>query len=143
MKLVIVIPTYNERENIRELIRALQERLQNVAYSAHILVVDDNSPDGTADAVRSLMGESANLHLITGEKRGLGVAYIRGMQHALDVLSADVVVEMDADFSHDPADLPRLLEALALPADFVIGSRYVPGGSIPSTWGWHRRLNCP
>jgi dolichol-phosphate mannosyltransferase len=139
LKLVIVLPTYNERENIQALIPALQEQLRAVPYLAHILVVDDNSPDGTGAAVRSLMGESVNLHLITGEKHGLGVAYIRGMQHALDALAADVVVQMDADFSHDPADLPRLLKTLELPADFVIGSRYVPGGSIPSNWSWQRR----
>jgi dolichol-phosphate mannosyltransferase len=141
LKLVVVLPTYNERENIQALIPALQRQLHVVPYGAHILVVDDNSPDGTGAAVRLLMREHTNLHLITGEKRGLGAAYIRGMQHALEVLSADVVVEMDADFSHDPADLPRLLETLSLPADFVIGSRYVAGGSIPSTWGWHRRMN--
>jgi dolichol-phosphate mannosyltransferase len=141
MTLVIVLPTYNERENIRALIPALREQLRVLPYAAHILVVDDNSPDGTGEVVLSLMHEWANLHLITGEKQGLGAAYIRGMQHALEVLSADVIVEMDADFSHDPADLPRLLKALASPADFVIGSRYIPGGSIPSTWKWHRRAN--
>jgi dolichol-phosphate mannosyltransferase len=141
LKLVIVLPTYNERENILALVPALQESLRAVPYQSHILVVDDNSPDGTADAVRSLMQEHRNLHLITGEKRGLGAAYIRGMQHALAVLGADVVVEMDSDFSHDPADLPRLLKTLDSPADFVIGSRYVPGGSIPSSWGWQRRAN--
>jgi dolichol-phosphate mannosyltransferase len=141
LKLVIVLPTYNERENIQALIPALQEQLRGLPYLAHILVVDDNSPDGTGDAVRSLMGEYVNLHLITGEKRGLGAAYIRGMQHALAVLTADVVVQMDADFSHDPADLPRLLKTLDLPADFVIGSRYVRGGSIPSNWSWQRKAN--
>jgi dolichol-phosphate mannosyltransferase len=141
LKLVIVLPTYNERENIQALIPALQDTLRAVPYQSHILVVDDNSPDGTADAVRSLMKEHGNLHLITGEKRGLGAAYIRGMQHALAALGADVVVEMDSDFSHDPADLPRLLKTLDAPADFVIGSRYVPGGSIPSSWSWQRRAN--
>ncbi len=139
-KLVILLPTYNERENIQALISAVQQQVRLTPYAAHILVVDDNSPDGTGEAVRALMQESANLHLIIGEKRGLGAAYIRGMQHAMDVLAADVIVQMDADFSHDPADLPRLLKMLESPADFVIGSRYVSGGSIPSTWGWHRRV---
>lgn len=139
--LVIVLPTYNERDNIRALIPALQEQLRVLPYVAHILVVDDNSPDGTGNVVRSLMRDRENVHLISGEKRGLGAAYIRGMQHALAVLSADIVVEMDADFSHDPADLPRLLQTLDLPADFVIGSRYVRGGSIPNSWSWHRRAN--
>jgi dolichol-phosphate mannosyltransferase len=139
--LVIVLPTYNERENIQALIPALLEELRRVPYVSHILVVDDNSPDGTADAVRALMRESPSLHLLSGAKRGLGAAYVRGMRHALTALSADVVVQMDADFSHDPADVPRLLHALAQPADFVIGSRYVRGGSIPSNWGWHRKAN--
>jgi dolichol-phosphate mannosyltransferase len=139
--LVIVLPTYNERENIQALIPALLKELRRVPYVSHILVVDDNSPDGTADAVRALMRESPSLHLLSGAKRGLGAAYVRGMRHALTALSADVVVQMDADFSHDPADLPRLLHALAQPADFVIGSRYVRGGSIPSNWGWHRKAN--
>jgi dolichol-phosphate mannosyltransferase len=139
MKLVIVLPTYNERENVQALIPMLQKQLQVVPYAAHILVVDDNSPDGTGEVVRSLMHEWSNLHLITGRKQGLGVAYIRGMKHALDVLAADVIVEMDADFSHDPADLPRLLKMLDLPADFVIGSRYVPGGSTPRSWSWQRK----
>src|ERR1700733_1725117 len=139
--LVIVLPTYNERENIRTLIPALLQQLRLVSYVSHILVVDDNSPDATADAVRALMRESPSLHLLSGAKRGLGAAYVRGMRHALTALSADVVVQMDADFSHDPADVPRLLHALAQPADFVIGSRYVRGGSIPSNWGWHRKAN--
>jgi dolichol-phosphate mannosyltransferase len=141
VNLVVVLPTYNERENIQALIPAIQEQLSTTSYRAHILVVDDNSPDRTGDAVRALMSSYDNVHLISGAKQGLGAAYIRGMQHALTVLAADVVVEMDADFSHDPKDLPRLLKALELPADFAIGSRYVPGGSIPSNWGWQRRAN--
>jgi dolichol-phosphate mannosyltransferase len=141
MRLVIVVPTYNECENVQALIPALEEQLRLLPHAAHILVVDDNSPDGTGAAVRALMQSRPNLHLLTGEKQGLGAAYIRGMRHALTALAADLVVEMDADFSHDPADLPRLLKAVEAPVDFVIGSRYVPGGSIPSTWAWHRRLN--
>jgi dolichol-phosphate mannosyltransferase len=141
LNLVVILPTYNERANIQALIPQLQEHLCAVPYHAQILVVDDNSPDRTGEAVRALQEIYPNLHLISGPKQGLGAAYIRGMQHALSALSADVVVEMDADFSHDPADLPRLLKALDLPADFVIGSRYVPGGSIPSNWGWQRKAN--
>ena len=81
------------------------------------------------------MGRYANLHLLTGEKQGLGAAYIRGMTYALKELRAEAVMEMDADFSHKPEDVPRLLAALDAGADFVIGSRYVPGGSIPDNWG--------
>jgi dolichol-phosphate mannosyltransferase len=106
----------------------------------HVLVVDDNSPDGTQEVVRSIMETEPNMHLVTGQKRGLGDAYIRGMRYALDVMQADVIFEMDADLSHKPSDVPRLLKTLEEGADFVIGSRYVKGGSIPAEWGILRRL---
>ncbi len=141
MKVVVIIPTYNERENIGHLIEALEVQFASIPHDMHILVVDDTSPDGTAEAVRVLMPTHANLHLLMGRKEGLGAAYIRGMEHALGDLEADAVFEMDADFSHKPEDVPRLLSALEDGADFVIGSRYVPGGSIPSEWGLVRRMN--
>jgi len=139
MKIVIILPTYNEHDNIRWLIPALAEQFAGLNHDMHLLVVDDNSPDGTADAVRELMAAYPNLHLITGEKKGLGAAYIRGMTYALKELQAEAVMEMDADFSHKPADVPRLLAVLDQGADFVIGSRYVPGGSIPDNWGRLRK----
>ena len=135
MKIVIILPTYNEKDNIRLLIPALWKQFAELKHEMHVLVVDDHSPDGTADAVREMMATYPNLHLITGEKEGLGAAYIRGMTYALKELQAEAVMEMDADFSHKPADVPRLLAALDEGADFVIGSRYVPGGSIPENWG--------
>jgi len=141
MNIVIIIPTYNERDNISILVAALQDEFRRLRHDMHILVVDDNSPDGTGELVRELMREHPNLHLITGEKQGLGAAYSRGIEYALNMMDADAVFEMDADFSHDPADIPRLLTELERGADFVIGSRYVLGGSIPEEWGWHRRLN--
>jgi len=141
MRVVIVLPCYNERQNIIPLMAALQREFGALSHDMHILVVDDNSPDGTAELVRAFMRDNGNVHLISGTKRGLGDAYIRGMSHALSELDADAIFEMDADFSHDPADVPRLLQALENGADFVIGSRYVPGGTIPETWGWFRRLN--
>ena len=140
MRVVIVIPTYNEAENIEPLLAALRTETHELYYQVLILVVDDNSPDGTADLVRGMMVSDPNLHLITGEKQGLGAAYIRGMRYALNSLNAQAVMEMDADFSHKPEDVPRLIEALEAGADFVIGSRYVLGGSIPDNWGWRRRL---
>ena len=141
MKIVIIIPTYNERENIVLMVRALQQQFPNIPHDMHILVVDDNSPDGTADAVRAESPAWPNLHMITGTKQGLGAAYIRGMKHAVEQLNADSVMEMDADFSHKPADVPRLIAALDDGADFAIGSRYVPGGSIPDDWSFLRRMN--
>ncbi len=141
MKIVIILPTYNERENIVPLIRALQEQFPKVRHHMQILVVDDSSPDGTADLVRQERQQNPEVvFLLTGNKQGLGAAYIRGMKHAVFEMRADAVMEMDADFSHKPSDVPRLLEALDQGADFVIGSRYIPGGSIPSDWGLLRRL---
>src|SRR3984893_11237796 len=141
MKVVIVLPTYNERGNIAALLTSLQAEFQRLHHEMHILVVDDNSPDGTAGLVRQAMRDQPNVHLITGEKAGLGTAYIRGMRHAINELGAAVVFEMDADFSHNPADVPRLLATLEDSADFVIGSRHVKGGSIPAEWSLWRKLN--
>ncbi|MDH4164635.1 MAG: glycosyltransferase family 2 protein [Nitrospirota bacterium] len=141
MKIVIILPTYNERDNIVLLISALQQQFTGIKHDMNILVVDDNSPDGTADIVRAEMAKAKNIFLITGKKEGLGAAYIRGMKHAINELGADAVMEMDADFSHKPEDVPRLIAALDEGADFVIGSRYVPGGKIPDNWSFLRRMN--
>ncbi|MEJ2092418.1 MAG: glycosyltransferase family 2 protein [Syntrophobacterales bacterium] len=140
MRIVIIIPTYNEAENIEPLLAALRTQTRELPHQVLIMVVDDNSPDGTADRVRAMMASDPEVHLLTGEKQGLGEAYIRGMRYALDTLGAEAVLEMDADFSHKPEDVPRLIAALEANADFVIGSRYVSGGSIPDNWGWWRRL---
>jgi dolichol-phosphate mannosyltransferase len=141
MKIVVILPTYNEKENIGLMISALQEQFVKIRHDMNILVVDDNSPDGTADVVRLAAEKASNIFLITGQKQGLGAAYIRGMKHAVNELHADAVMEMDADFSHKPADVPRLIAALDEGADFVIGSRYVPGGKIPADWSFLRRMN--
>lgn len=139
LKVVVIIPTYNEARNIAPLVEALHEQFASLQHDMNVLVVDDNSPDGTADVVRSLQRRYAKLELIEGKKSGLGAAYVRGMAHAISQMSADVVFEMDADFSHDPRDVARLLHEIDNGADFVIGSRYVKGGSIPGNWGLVRR----
>ena len=141
MRVVLIIPTFNERGNIGRLIDELQAIFVSISHEMQILVVDDNSPDGTAEVVRAHQNRWPNLQLLPGDKRGLGAAYIRGMHYALNAMHADAVFEMDADFSHKPSDVPRLLTALEQGADFAIGSRYVRGGSIPREWGLHRRLN--
>jgi dolichol-phosphate mannosyltransferase len=141
MRVVLIIPTFNERGNIGRLIDELQAIFVSISHEMQILVVDDNSPDGTAEVVRAHQNRWPNLQLLPGDKRGLGAAYIRGMHYALNAMHADAVFEMDADFSHKPCDVPRLLTALEHGADFAIGSRYVRGGSIPREWGLHRRLN--
>jgi len=141
MKAVIVIPTYNEKENIGPLIEELQKVFGRIrGYSMSILVVDDNSPDGTADVVREKMKTYRNVDLITGKKEGLGAAYVRGFKYAIGTLKADVVFEMDADFQHDPQDIPRFLDKIKEGYDYVLGSRYVSGGSIPKDWGIQRKF---
>lgn len=141
MKLVVIMPTYNEAENIIPMMEALQSAFRDINHSCEILVVDDNSPDGTGDRVRDYARDHSGVQLLSGTREGLGAAYLRGMNHAMEVMAADAVFEMDADFSHDPADLKRLVAELDDGADFVIGSRYVSGGTIPKEWGFMRKLN--
>jgi dolichol-phosphate mannosyltransferase len=142
MKIVVISPTYNEKENIEKMIPILEDevfpKVKN--HEMFLLIPDDNSPDGTGDVVRKYMKKWENIYLLGGEKRGLGAAYIRGMQYAMGELKADAVIEFDADFQHDPHDIPRLIEAMDEGADHVIGSRYVPGGSIPKEWGLDRKI---
>ena len=138
-RVCFVIPTYNEALNISSLLARLTQLYggTDVAF----LVVDDESPDGTARLVREFAsGTDGRVCLLEGKRRGLGDAYVRGITHAMDVLGADVVVQMDADFSHDPADAGRLLERVADGADVAIGSRYVAGGSLDERWNLRRRL---
>lgn len=140
--IVVIVPTYNERENIGGLIDILvgEEFPKVKNHKMYLLVVDDTSPDGTGRIVREKMKEYKNIHLLTGKKRGLGNAYIRGMKHAMDKLSADVVIEMDADFQHDPREVKKMVAAIDEGYDYVIGSRYIKGGSIPSEWEWYRKF---
>ncbi|MGH8911961.1 MAG: polyprenol monophosphomannose synthase, partial [Acidimicrobiia bacterium] len=129
----VVVPTYNERENLPHLAAAV------LLHGYALLIVDDGSPDGTgqvADALAREVGRVSVIHRT--HKQGLGKAYAAGFDHAL-AEGAEVIVEMDADFSHNPADLPRLVGAVQEGADAAIGSRYVPGGDTPD-WPLHRRL---
>jgi dolichol-phosphate mannosyltransferase len=105
-----------------------------------LLVVDDESPDGTAGVVRRFMKKWKSIKLLSGTKNGLGAAYVKGMNYAMNEMKADAVMEIDSDFQHDPRDIPRLIAAMDEGADYVIGSRYIEGGSIPREWGWHRKL---
>jgi dolichol-phosphate mannosyltransferase len=135
MNVLVVLPTYNEAENVDRVLRRIREALG----SATILVVDDGSPDGTADIAEVLGKELGHIEVMRRhEKSGLGSAYRAGFRWGL-ARGFDACVEMDADLSHDPEALPALVEPLSAGHDVVIGSRYVPGGSIPD-WTWHRRL---
>jgi len=130
----LILPTYNEAENIGPFVAAVGEKLP---AAARILVVDDNSPDGTGEIADRLAAEDERISVLhRSQKEGLGPAYVAGFREAL-AGGAGLILEMDSDFSHDPAYLPRLLEA-SRGADLVIGSRYVPGGGV-SDWGALRR----
>jgi dolichol-phosphate mannosyltransferase len=139
---VVIIPTYNERENIDKLIPVLADVFAPITtYKMKVLVVDDTSPDGTAEVVKQLQKKYSFLELfINHTKAGLGAAYLKGMAHAFGELKADVVFEFDADFSHDPSKIPLFLKAIDDGADMVLGSRYIKGGSIPANWGLHRKF---
>ena len=137
-KIVVVVPTYNERENLPVLAGLLSDL--NLP-GLELLVVDDNSPDGTGDVADELAKESPEkvgvLHRTA--KDGLGRAYVAGISRALDE-GADIVIQMDADLSHPASVVPTMVETLrTTEAGVVIGSRYVPGGSAAAEWGWHRR----
>jgi dolichol-phosphate mannosyltransferase len=129
-----VLPTYEEAANIERMVEAVRAKLP---AGGRVLVVDDSSPDGTGEIAARLASEHADVEFLSRpRKEGLGPAYIAGFRHAL-AGGAGLVVEMDSDFSHEPAYLPRLLDA-AQRSDVVIGSRYVPGGSV-TEWGALRR----
>src|SRR3989344_6375663 len=142
MKVVIILPTYNERGNIDKIIPILEEEISPKIkkHEIAILVADDNSPDGTSDAVRTLQKKYKNLELSTGEKKGLGAAYIRGMTYAIEKMGAQVLFEMDADLQHDPEKIPDFLAKIDEGYDMVVGTRYSDGGSIPSAWPIHRKI---
>jgi len=133
---VVCLPTYNERDNLEPMVRALAEVLPE---GDRVVVIDDNSPDGTGEIADRLAAELPWLEVLhRPEKQGLGRAYVDGFHHAL-AEGADLVLEMDCDFSHDPRDLPRLIAAVEAGADLALGSRYVEGGGTEN-WGLVRRL---
>jgi dolichol-phosphate mannosyltransferase len=133
VKTVVCLPTYNERENLERIVDALADK------GVSVLVIDDNSPDGTGELADRLAEENDHVEVLhRPRKDGLGPAYLAGFQRALADPEVGLVLEMDADFSHDPADVPRLVAAAA-DADLVLGSRYVEGGSI-GNWGRVRRF---
>jgi dolichol-phosphate mannosyltransferase len=136
MRATICLPTYNERENLPRMIEAL---LLVLREGDRVLVIDDSSPDGTGEIADALAAAHPFVDVLhRREKEGLGRAYIAGFHRAL-ADGAELVLEMDCDFSHDPADVPRLIEAAEDGADLVLGSRYVPGGGTRN-WGLVRRL---
>lgn len=142
MKAVVLIPTFNERDNILRLLNSLKKVFKKIkGWNLSILVVDDTSPDGTAQVVQQYRKRDKNVRLLLRKKKvGLGAAYLAGMKKAFEELEADVVVVMDADLSHKPEYLPDLLKKILSGADFVVGSRRIPGGAIPQEWPVHRKF---
>jgi dolichol-phosphate mannosyltransferase len=130
---VVCLPTYNERENLERMIEALEP------FGVSVLVIDDNSPDGTGEIADLLASERSWVEVLhRPSKEGLGRAYVDGFRHVL-AGDAELLLEMDCDFSHDPADVPRLIAAVEEGADLALGSRYVGGGGTEN-WGLVRRL---
>jgi len=140
-KVIIVMPAYNEADNIGKMIEVLFEvefpKIKGVEM--HLFVVDDKSPDGTGDIVKKYQSKYSKLHLLQKDKSGLGYAYIAGFKRAMETLKADAVMEMDADFQHPPRFVKPMVEAYLAGADYVIGSRYIKGGSVPKEWALFRK----
>ena len=144
MIITIVLPTYNEKTNLLVLLPQIQRSIEVIEREqadalVNILIVDDFSPDATGAYIRELQQNNPRLYLLEGKKQGLGNAYIRGFRYAMDKLNSDILIEMDSDLSHDPEDLIRLIRE-AEGYDVVIGSRYIPGGTIPKSWPRIRRM---
>ncbi|OHA20358.1 MAG: hypothetical protein A2849_01110 [Candidatus Taylorbacteria bacterium RIFCSPHIGHO2_01_FULL_51_15] len=134
---IVVIPTYNEKENVENLIPAIFSLVPEI----HVLVVDDNSPDGTAEAIQKLKKTYSGLRLLSRRrKEGLGKAYVQGFEEALKDPQISTLIMMDADLSHDPKHLKEML-ALRSEYDLVIGSRYIPGGATIGWELWRRLLS--
>lgn len=138
MKTIIVIPTYNERENIKILIPRISAVFKKNGIDGKIIVVDDSSPDGTRDAVKVLQNEYPVALIERPGKMGMGSAYVCGFRSALDD-NPDLIFEMDADLSHDPEHIPQFIDKINQGFDVVVGSRLVKGGKIVG-WNWVRRL---
>jgi dolichol-phosphate mannosyltransferase len=134
LKATVCLPTYNEKENLEKMVRALGDKGVNV------LVVDDNSPDGTGEIADRLAAELDYVSVLHRErKQGIGRAYIAAFEHLLATTDTELILEMDCDFSHDPNDVPRLVAACDAGADLALGSRYVSGGGTRN-WGLIRRI---
>lgn len=141
MNIVVIIPTFNEAENINRLLGILLEEFEQIKEdNLSVLVVDGKSPDGTGEIVKNFAKDHVFTHLLEKDKGGLGADYIFGMKYAMRNLSADAVIEMDADFQHDPHDIKRFVAQLDAGYDYVIGSRYIEGGSIPKGWAIYRQF---
>lgn len=139
-RVVIVMPAWNEAQNIKEMIDVLlKEEFPTINADMHLLVVDNHSEDKTDEIVESASKKNKHIHLIQQKNKGLGWAYVTGFEYAIETLKADGVLEMDADFQHPPRFVKPMVEAYLAGADYVIGSRYIKGGSVPKEWATSRK----
>lgn len=141
MKIVVITATYNEKGNIERLIDVIENEVFSkiINHEMFLLVADDNSPDGTGEIVKKLMKKWKNLDLNSGERKGLGAAYLRAMSFAIEKLEAEIVFEIDADLSHDPREIPNFIKKMEEGYDIVTGTRYSQGGSMPQNWPIQRK----
>lgn len=142
LRVIVVIPTYNEAGNVVATTRALAKIFrQCVGYDMHILYVDDNSPDGTSKVIDQLVKQYPFVHILNNKhKGGLGHAYKKGFVFATTKLKANILFQFDADLQHDPSVIPTMLESIEAGSELVLGSRYIRGGGIPSAWPWYRKF---
>ncbi|MBI4992187.1 MAG: polyprenol monophosphomannose synthase [Candidatus Harrisonbacteria bacterium] len=141
MKIAVIIPTYNESRAIGNLLDAVENEIKDISHETFVVVVDGNSTDGTIETVREKERRYRNIRLLVEkEKAGLGSAYCAGIAYAIYKLGVDAFIEFDGDFQHDPKDIPRLVVEFEKGYDYVIGSRYVSGGSVPDEWAWQRKI---
>ena len=142
MKITVIIPTYNEAGTIGALLNELLKVLRVMPrHEWSVLVVDGHSSDRTPHIVREKTANDARIHLVEEpEKRGIAIAYLTGINHAVEVLHTDAFIEFDGDGQHDPHDIPRMVTKFDEGYDYVIGSRYVQGGGVPKDWAWRRKF---
>ncbi|HRH26339.1 MAG TPA: glycosyltransferase [Candidatus Paceibacterota bacterium] len=143
MRIALLIPTYNEQKTIAEVVTRVIETISPLQQHAFfVVVIDGNSPDGTALEVRKLQTQYPDTVklIVEKEKKGIAAAYLEGIQYAIHNLSADAYLEFDGDGQHDPVYIPHMIRAFDAGYDYVIGSRYVPGGSVPREWALYRRI---
>jgi len=142
LKACVVLPTYNEAENIESIIKAIFAMQSNVStHKLYVIVVDDNSPDGTQEIVKQQMQQFPQLHLVTGNKVGLGDAYKRGISFAITTFNPDLLLQMDADGQHDPKLIPEFINLANNDFSLVIGSRFIDGGKTPDFSIWRKFLS--
>ncbi len=141
-KVMVVIPTYNEAGNVAQVTRALAKIFaQSKAYDFHILFVDDNSPDGTGTQIDQLIQKYKFVHILRNKRKGgLGHAYKKGFAYAIDRYQTDIIFQFDSDLQHDESIIPLMLRDIEQGSDLVLGSRYIPGGSIPEAWPIYRKF---